>query len=236
MGQKYCLKHKPIVWYYQRKVKTMNSLKIITNFALIWAVIIAFIGCSWLAAPTITSAETPAQSNLVPHSLIRRDMPWRNMPLRFTKLNTDEQIDLNPDDIADLAYAIWGEAGVVHDTTQRAAIAWVILNRVDETSREGMGRWNTIHEVVTAPGQIQGYWRHLGEPIPEEYAKLAQDVLTRYYQEKTGKVNVGRVIPQEYLFWKGDHVSQNYFTIDFSEGNLEWAQAHAWDWSLPSPY
>lgn len=145
--------------------------------------------------------------------------------------------ELDPEEVAYLAYSIWGEAGVVKSTTQRAAIAWVILNRVDDTVSE-MRRYSSIKEVVTAPDQVQGYWKHLGEPIPGEYTNLAADVLTRWHAEKGGAspAEAGRVIPSTYLFWKGNHVDENFFTEIFTEGSLDLAMSLAWDWSWPSPY
>lgn len=177
----------------------------------------------------------PLQSrNVLANPLLPIAAPATSLP---TEAPDEPITELDPEEVAYLAYSIWGEAGVVKSTTQRAAIAWVILNRVDDTVSE-MRRYSSIKEVVTAPDQVQGYWKHLGEPIPAEYTNLAIDVLTRWYAEKAGASpeRVGRVIPSTYLFWKGNHVDENFFTEVFTEGSLDLAMSLAWDWSWPTPY
>ena len=129
-------------------------------------------------------------------------------------------IELDPRDVELIGRTIWGEAGGVKSTAERAAVAWCILNRVDA--------WGgSIEETVTAPYQFKGY-RDWGE-CPQEHLDLAADVLTRWQAEKAGAEGVGRVLPEGYLFFVGDLVAHNYFSE-------EWKSGIYWDWSLPDPY
>lgn len=129
---------------------------------------------------------------------------------------------LDPEEVEFIGRTIWGEADGVTSKAERAAVAWCILNRVDE-------RGQTIEEVVTAPRQFHGYrpeedW---GE-CPQRHLDLAADVLARWYAEKDGATDVGRVLPAEYTFFVGDLV-HNHFSTSFLSTDY-------WDWSLPDPY
>ena len=106
-------------------------------------------------------------------------------------------------------------------TTEKAAVVWCVLNRVDSA-----GFPNAIEKVVTQPHQFVGYAEKY--PATEENKKIAKDVLNRWYAEKAGYTDIGRVLPKEYTFFTGDGKS-NYFTS-------EWKSQITYDWSLPSPY
>lgn len=114
---------------------------------------------------------------------------------------------------------IWGEAEGVDSETERAAVAWCILNRADAWGQ-------TIEEVVTSPEQFHGY-RPWGD-CPQEHIELALDVLARWTREKVDDAEVGRVLPEDYLYFIGDG-DRNHFTE-------EWQAEDYWTWSLPSPY
>lgn len=104
--------------------------------------------------------------------------------------------------------------------TEQAAVAWCILNRVDDP-RFG----NTVEAVVTAPYQFA-----FAEdtPVMAVQAAIAEDVLRRWHDEKIGLENVGRVLPAEYCFFWGDN-ERNYFrTTNGSQVYFEW--------TLPTPY
>lgn len=118
-----------------------------------------------------------------------------------------------------LAKMVWGEARGVPSDTEKAACVWCALNRVDQ----GYG---SIVTVVTAPYQFVGYRE--GNPVDDELITLCIDVLTRWYAEKDGQTDVGRVLPKEYLYFSGDGV-RNHFRKEYKGGTN-------WDWSLPTPY
>lgn len=143
----------------------------------------------------------------------------------YLSVETTTEVSSNADTCIDLETAeligrvIWGEAGGVKSKTERAAVAWCILNRADA--------WNkSVEEIITAPNQFHGY-REGGE-CPQKHINLAIDVLTRWTREKNGEEPVGRVLPAEYLYFSGDGV-HNYFTEEYRDGLF-------WQWSLTSPY
>lgn len=118
-----------------------------------------------------------------------------------------------------LAKMLWGEARGVSSDTEKAACVWCVLNRVDQ----GYG---DITAVVTAPYQFVGYRE--GNPVDDELITLCIDVLTRWYAERESQVEVGRVLPANYLWFSGDG-ERNHFRNAYRGGDR-------WDWSLPSPY
>lgn len=121
-----------------------------------------------------------------------------------------------------IAKTLYGEARGC-STTEQAAVAWCILNRVDDES----GLWpDDIIGVVTQEHQFAGYSQE--HPVLPELYDLAMDVLERWQREKTGETDVGRVLPADYCFFQGDG-QHNYFRREF-EGSREW------DWRLESPY
>lgn len=123
-------------------------------------------------------------------------------------------------DVEILAKTLYGECRGVSSDKEKAAVVWVILNRLDA----GFG--DSIHEVVSAPYQFLGYDE--SHPVLDNLAYISKDVMKRYHKEKSGDSNVGRVIPADYLFFHGDG-SNNHFRKEFS--NYEY-----WDWSLDNPY
>ena len=121
-----------------------------------------------------------------------------------------------------IAKTIYGEA-LVCSTTERAAVAWCILNRADDardTTPAG------VIAVVTKPHQFHGYAED--NPLLPELKALALDVIGRWLDEKDGKTDTGRVLPREYLFFSGDGKHNHFRT--------EWDGGQVWDWSLQSPY
>lgn len=125
---------------------------------------------------------------------------------------TDEEVIV-------LAKMLWGEARGVSSNVEKAACVWCALNRVDH----GYG---DIITVVTTPEQFVGYRE--GNPVDDELITLCIDVLSRWYAEKDGQVEVGRVLPADYLWFSGDG-ERNHFRNAYRGGDR-------WDWSLPSPY
>ena len=159
--------------------------------------------------PTETPTPTPTELPAAPEVTTEPEEP--------EEVNT-----LDPVEVELIGRTIWGEADGVKSKAERAAVAWCILNRVDS-------RGQTIEEVVTAPEQFAGYrpadkW---GE-CPQRHLDLAADVLARWYAEKDGAQDVGRVLPAEYRFFIGDG-ERNHFSI-------RWKSTDYWDWSLPDPY
>lgn len=135
--------------------------------------------------------------------------------------NELEQIEHNRDEVEMIAKTVWGEYRDP-DKTKQAAVVWCILNRVDNE-----GYPNNITDVITQPNQFTGYRE--SNPVDDEIVWLVEDVMTRWAFEKTAIGNVGRVLPKEYMWFRGN--SQDNWFRDSYAGDY-----HIWDWSLQSPY
>ena len=122
-----------------------------------------------------------------------------------------------------LAKLLWGEARGIPSDTERAAVVWVVLNRVDSDDPYYP---DTILGVVKQKGQFAGYSPN--HPVDEHLLWLVDDVLWRW---ATG--GEGRVLPSDYLFFASkasEGYAHNYFRKLFNDPGPRW------DWSLPSPY
>lgn len=131
-----------------------------------------------------------------------------------TPLYTDREVEL-------IAKTIYGEALVTDSDMEMAAVAWCILNRVDNAEYP-----DTIEDVITQKRQFHGYNEE--NPVTARIESLVRDVLDRWYAEKGGNTNCGRVLPKDYIYFDGDGRHNHYST--------EWRSEEYWDWSLPNPY
>lgn len=124
-------------------------------------------------------------------------------------------------DVLAMARTMWNECRGVSSKTEQACVAWTACNRV------GKQNWgDKIIDVLTYPGAFAHSW---SAPVDEDLYDLALDVLTRWNYERNGYTNVGRVLPEDYIYFRGDG-KHNYFRNTF-DGNFQ-----TWDYSLPSPY
>ena len=120
-----------------------------------------------------------------------------------------------------LAKTIWAEARGVPGTARQAAVAWCALNRLD------VGTFgDTLAEVLSKPYQFA---YDPASPVTDEFLALADDVLHRWYLEQNGVEDVGRTLPEDYLFFEGDGL-ENHFRKEYEK------TGDTWDWSLPDPY
>lgn len=131
-----------------------------------------------------------------------------------------KQVDDLEEEIEMLAKVIYREARG-QSLDGQAAVVWCVLNRVDA---DGYG--DTIKKVITSPNQFAWY---PNTPVWDEHIEMATDVVTRWLLEKEGFKEVGRVLPNDYLFFGGDG-KQNWFRQKFKSNGI------FWDWSLESPY
>ncbi len=154
-----------------------------------------------LAAGIVYANEVAASKRMASIALIR------------TKYEGSAEIDM-------LAKLIYREARGVKSDTEKAAVVWCVLNRVDDTRHP-----NTIKKVITQKHQFA--WRYR-TPIKQEFKDLALDVVIRWELEKLGYADVGRVLPSGYLFFAGRH-GHNWFRNVYRSRNY-------WDWSTDSPY
>jgi hypothetical protein len=95
-----------------------------------------------------------------------------------------------------IAKLIDGEIGS-GSLVEKEQVAWTVLNRLDDERFP-----DTIAEVITAPGQFQGY--RVGNEITDENMNVALSVLIAH---KTGGA---RSLPEGYLYFSGDG-KHNYF-------------------------
>lgn len=136
----------------------------------------------------------------------------------YEKLYSESDIEIAAKIILKEAESIKDNCGVSGDC-HRAAVIWCILNRVD-------AGYGDFEEVATAPNQFAYYQN---TRIVKEFYELAEDVLDRWSQEKAGIKDVGRVLPQDYLWFRGNgkvNIFRNKYKGDYK----------IWDWSLPDPY
>lgn len=150
-------------------------------------------------APLLSIAPTPEPMS----SPEAAALPW-----------TYEEVEM-------LAKTIWAEARGVPSTARQAAVAWCALNRLDAGT---FG--DTLAEVLSKPYQFA---YDPASPVTDEFLALADDVLYRWYLEQNGVEDVGRTLPEDYLFFEGDGL-ENHFRKEYEK------TGDTWDWSLPDPY
>lgn len=142
-----------------------------------------------------------------------------NQPESYSRLYTDA-------DVNKLARLLMGEAGGIPSKVEIACVAWVVCNQKDA------GFAKTLDGVMV-PNHFNGLRT---TKTPTETCKfLARDVLERWSKEHAGYTNVGRVLPQGWCYFMGDG-RRNYFCKNYHNGSISYCKAHAWDYSLPSPY
>lgn len=155
--------------------------------------------------------------------IVLEDKPEYHIEASWPKLYTDE-------DIIVLTKMLWGEArGVgemnvggrcVSSKCQQAAVIWTVLNRYDA------GYSDSISKIVKAPNQFVGYRE--SNPVDEELMDLVKDVLDRWNDEKHGETDVGRVLPADYLWFRGDG-KYNHFRNSYNGGTR-------WNWEMEDIY
>lgn len=122
-----------------------------------------------------------------------------------------------------LAKVTFCESRGIPSKTELACVMWTVLNRVDA------GYANTISAVILAPNQFA---YRSSAPTVNDYGvdllSLAYDVLERWNKEKNGESDVGRVLPQGYLWYSGNG-KHNFFRDKYRGGNV-------WNYSWPTPY
>lgn len=151
------------------------------------------------------------------------EVPGPVETIEIVRYATEEEEKIrNQEEIEALAKVVWGEARGCNDT-QRAAVIWCILNRVDSNKFKE----NDIISVITAPGQFDGFSN--SNPVQDDIVYLVEDVLDRYELEKTAVGNVGRVLPNDYLFFRSNGKGENVFRQNYRSTST-------WDWKWGTPY
>jgi len=172
---------------------------------------------------TLTSAEisrilqgiSESKPLVRTEQMVQAETETAEDPEQTARFYTDAEIIM-------LAKVLYLECRGLSDT-EKACVAWVICNRVDNTGE--FYAQNTISAVITAPYQFAYSY---DTPVWDSLYELASDVLERWNAERNGETDVGRVLPSEYLFFYGDG-QHNYFRTTYQGGTQ-------WDYSLDSPY
>ena len=190
------------------------------------------------AVSTVNEAPLPAQTPAVTPAVTPEPTPTPRQP---------------ESDAVYLAQCLWGEARGIPSQTEKAAVVWCVLNRVDHP-----GFPDTIHGVLSAPNQFLGFSERF--PVDPELLALAQDVLDRrgwrcgqgaaerlsvvlrrrpWPQRFPGDVPAERGMavdggePVPHLNTKGDHTMHNPFG-DRSAAEI-WELVKEWLWRIFAP-
>lgn len=133
---------------------------------------------------------------------------------------------LNGEEIEVLTNLLYGEARGLNKT-QKSAVIWCIFNRLDN------GKYgDNVISIATAKNQFTGYKKnrtYKDKNAYEQCKEIVIDVYCRWYAEQFGYKNVGRTLPQDYLWFYGNG-KVNKFRNDYKD------KSTCWDWSLESPY
>lgn len=178
----------------------------IFTLAALLALLAAAMICRALAAPAIEiTPEPPRVASYRPTVIPRAPEVVATEPSEVTSFGealeaAKAEVD---DELAEwLGRAIWGEAGGVQSADERAAVAWCALNRADAW---GVDVWDVLNVGAFHGLAIQG-------EVPEQHVEMARDVLARWALEAEGWIDVGRTLPEQYLYFEGDGVRNHYST------------------------
>lgn len=193
----------------KRETYMLAIMTAIMCIALIaFAVVLRMIG---LADSTV---ELPEPEYTTPDEvvLLRAETPEVERNGLITYQTFDEALERAkaavPDELAELAgRAVWGEAGGIQDEAQRAAVVWCACNRADA--------WDMELGEVLIVDQFHGL--AIKGEVPPQHVELARDVLARWTLEAEGWVDVGRVLPNRFLYFEGDG-RVNHFSTQFGGG------------------
>ena len=130
---------------------------------------------------------------------------------------------LSEDDEILIAKMLWGEDRE-NPLYQRAAIVWVVFNRMDA--------WGYRIDQIVTTNQFAGY--HTGNPVKQWAIDLVRDVAMRYVLELNGFTDTGRVLPREYLFF--ENIPPRRGHVFKTKEKLSDKTNKTWNWALPSPY
>lgn len=187
---------------------------------LVWAVCVVLAFALYEPRPTEEYRRTDTRLVTYEAQPLRCEAP---VPVSEPGTALEESRPATYAEAVAIAKTVWGEARGC-SVTEQAAVVWCVLNRVDCAERFYP---DDILGVVSQPNQFTGYSEN--HPVELHLLELVWDVLERWQAEKDGTENVGRVLPQEYLWFHGDGKT-NHFR-DAYKGKY-----NTWDWSLDSPY
>lgn len=192
--------------------KEFKNLAIMTAIMIgaivLFAILFRVLGLADSAQTLPEPEYTPADEI----TLLRAEAPERANSGLATYETFDEALERAkadvPDELAELAgRAIWGEAGGIQDEAQRATVVWCACNRADAWDMD-------IGDVLTVD-QFHGL--AIKGEVPEQHVELARDVLARWTLEAEGWQDIGRVLPERFLYFEGNGVV-NLFSTEYGGG------------------
>ena len=128
-------------------------------------------------------------------------------------------------DVEALAKMVYGEALITHSDMEMSAVVWCVVNRFI-SGDPYYSKCHSLYDIVVQKSQFFGY--STNNPVDEHIEWLVIDVLDRWSREMDGETDVGRTLPQDYLFFHGNG-RHNLFTKTYGSANH-------WDWSYENPY
>jgi hypothetical protein len=154
------------------------------------SIVVAVILLCFMVSPVITGAASDAGSFM-------QDESKKQISVMNEVMSSDET------EARMLAKVMWGEARGL-GMTERAMVAWCVLNRVDSKS------WSdTVSGVVKKRHQFNYSGKF---PVTKENLEIAKDVLLRWRFEKIDVSLGGRVLPKEYTYFSGNGKRNLYRT------------------------
>ena len=133
----------------------------------------------------------------------------------------DSLIENYDETVIVLAKVLYGEARGVKSATNKACVIWCVLNRVDD--RNQFKKDTTIIKAATRKYQFAYKSRY---PATPENIAIVKDVLARWELEKQGVQDVGRVLPKDYTFFRGNG-KYNIFRNVFRGGGSKITPIHS---------
>lgn len=172
---------------------------------------------------SVGTKEEPSEEKTLSEETTIHPTEFFQSPVAPTATQALFKSDFTDEEITIAAKTVWGEARGVESQMEQAAVVWCALNRYDKNG-------DSLARIFTAPHQFHyDETFHTVDDYGRDLIALATDVVSRWEREKNGETNVGRVLPSEYIYFRGDG-SHNNFRDDYNfNGNT-------WDWSLPNPY
>ena len=119
------------------------------------------------------------------------------------------------DDAIMMAKLLYKESRGVPSKAERSAVAWTVLNRVDDT--------NAFPDTIAGVIQEKNQFAYDAKaPVKDEMLELSYDVLDRWNREKNGESDVGRTLAKEYEFFYGDGVHNHFYKLNSDGYRVEW--------------
>lgn len=176
-----------------------------------FALSVAIIGCSTVVLvddiKTMNEPDTHSVDSPAPGCLELKLDPTSMPEATGEAEQKPQQLDwhdvVSDDEARMLAQTIYNEAQVLYWTGNRYGVSY--------PARQAAVAWCALNRLDSG-----------------EFGRTLEDVLTRWWAEKNGCNNVGRTLPQGYIYFSG-YDGENHFRDEYHTDAV-------WDWSLPDPY